>query len=132
MSADYRHGPDTAPGGRMGKDLADRKFSREDRAQYRQKVLRCLDVFARMLEGVVFDTENRLTGLEIEINLMDADGEPAMRNAEILTDLADPTFKTELGQFNLELNALPRAIDGDGFGDYERDLLETLGRADDR
>jgi hypothetical protein len=116
----------------MGKDLAVRKFSREDRARYRQKVQRCLDVLARMLDEVPFDTENRLTGLEIEINLMDSDGEPAMRNAEILADLEDPTFKTELAQFNLELNARPRAISGDGFGDYERDLLETFGRVDNR
>src|ERR1043165_33522 len=92
--------PDTAPGGRMGKDLAVGSFSREDRARYRHKVQRCLDALALMLDEVAFDTENRLTGLEIEINLMDGDGEPAMRNAEILTDLADPTFKTELGQFN--------------------------------
>ena len=116
----------------MGKDLAVGNFSREDRARYRQKVHRCLDVLALMLDEVPFDVENRLTGLEIEINLMDGDGEPAMHNAAILTDLADPTLKTELGKFNLEFNARPRAINDDGFGDYERDLLETLGRVDDR
>jgi hypothetical protein len=116
----------------LGKDLAVSDFSRENQARYRQKVHRCLDVLARMLDEVPFDTENRLTGLEIEINLMNAAGEPAMCNAEILSDLGDPTFKPELGQFNLELNAPPRAISGNGFGDYERDLLATLGRADDR
>jgi hypothetical protein len=55
---------------------------------------------------------------------MDADAEPAMRNAEILANLADPTFQTELGQFNLELNARPRIIGGDGFADYEQDIVE--------
>ena len=85
-----------------------------------------------MLDDVAFDAESRMTGLEIELNLMDADAEPAMRNAEILANLADPTFQTELGQFNLELNARPRLISGDGFADYERDILESLGRAEDR
>ena len=55
-----------------------------------------------------------------------------MRNAEILANLADPTFQTELGQFNLELNARPRLIDGDGFADYEHDIQASLGRAEDR
>src|SRR5689334_3906572 len=116
----------------MGKDLAIATFSIEDRTRYRRKVRRCLDVLALMLDDVAFDTENRMTGLEVEINLMDAYADPSMRNAEILANLADPTFQTELGQFNLELNARPRLISDDGFADYESDLTERLGRADDR
>ncbi|HET9517756.1 MAG TPA: glutamate--cysteine ligase, partial [Actinoplanes sp.] len=36
------------------------------------------------------------------------------------------------GQFNLELNARPRLIQGSGFADYEQDLIASLARADDR
>jgi hypothetical protein len=116
----------------MGKDLCRVVFAQEDRVGYRQKVRRCLDVLALMLDDFAFDAESPMTGLEIELNLMDADAEPAMRNAEILANLADPTFQTELGQFNLELNARPRLISGAGFGDYEQDIIESLGRAEDR
>jgi hypothetical protein len=116
----------------MGRKLSGVEFSADDRSKFRQKVLRCLDVLGLMLDGVAFDTGSRMTGLEIELNLMDPDAEPAMRNAEILANLADPTFQTELGQFNLELNARPRLISGAGFADYERDILESLGRAEDR
>jgi hypothetical protein len=116
----------------MGKEVAPMGFSREDRTRYRLKVRRCLDVFAQMLDAFGFDTERPMTGLELELDLIDADAEPAMRNAEILANLADPTFQTELGQFNLELNARPRLIAGEGFADYERDLAERLGRAEDR
>ncbi|MCW6007087.1 glutamate--cysteine ligase [Micromonospora sp. CPCC 205371] len=116
----------------MGKDVSTGAFSREDRARYRQKVRRCLDVFALMLDDFGFDAERPTTGLEIELNLIDGDAEPAMRNAEILANLADPTFQTELGQFNLELNARPRLIEGDGFSDYEADLQASLGRAEHR
>ena len=58
-----------------------------------------------------------------------------MRNAEVLADIADPTFQTELGQFNLELNVPPRLIAGDGFGDVrarrcgERSSTPTSGPA---
>jgi hypothetical protein len=116
----------------MGKHLSGSAFTAEDRTAHRQKVRRCLDVLALMLDDVAFDAESRMTGLEIELNLMDQDAEPAMRNAEILANLADPTFQTELGQFNMELNARPRLIGGTGFADYERDILDSLGRAEDR
>ncbi|MPZ25336.1 MAG: glutamate--cysteine ligase [Micromonosporaceae bacterium] len=116
----------------MGKEVSPLTFSREDRTRYRLKVRRCLDVFALMLDAFGFDAERPMTGLELELDLVDADAEPAMRNAEILASLADPTFQTELGQFNLELNARPRLIAGDGFADYERDLADSLGRAEHR
>jgi len=116
----------------MGQDLSDAVASPLDRARYRQKVRRCLDVLALMLDDGVFDVESRMTGLEIELNLMDADAEPAMRNAEILANLADPTFQSELGQFNLELNARPRRLGGDGLADYERDIVDSLRRAEER
>jgi gamma-glutamyl:cysteine ligase YbdK (ATP-grasp superfamily) len=116
----------------VGKDLATVVFAPEDRIHYRQKVRRCLDALALMLEDCVFEPDHGMTGLEIELNLIDGDGQPSMRNAEVLAALADPTFQTELGQFNLELNAPPRPITGDGFGEYQRDIMDSLHRAADR
>src|SRR5688572_6312626 len=85
-----------------------------------------------MLDDFAFDVESPMTGLEIELNLIDGEAEPAMRNAEVLANLADPTFQTELGQFNLELNARPRLIEGAGFADYEEDVRASLARAEHR
>ncbi|MCY1143914.1 glutamate-cysteine ligase family protein [Actinoplanes sp. Pm04-4] len=119
----------------MGKDLATLVFAPESRVTYRHKVRRCLDAFAQMLhQGVLAGSasDNAMTGLEIELNLIDDTGRPAMRNAEVLAQLDDPVFQTELGQFNLELNAPPRPIAGRGLEDYERDLLDSLGRADEK
>ena len=47
---------------------------------------------------------SRSSGLEIELNLVDDDGDPALKNAEVLEAIADPDFQTELGQFNIEIN----------------------------
>jgi hypothetical protein len=107
-------------------------FAPEDRVHYRHKVRTCMDALAVMLDADAFETGDGMTGLEIEINLVDDDARPAMRNAEVLSYLADPTFQTELCQFNIELNAPPRSIAGDGFGDYEREILDSLRRATDR
>jgi hypothetical protein len=116
----------------MGKEVPLSAFTREDRTRYRQKVRRCLDVFALMLNEFRFDADRPMTGLELELNLVDTDGGPAMRNAQVLAELADPAFQTELGQFNLEINVSPRLIAGKGFEDYEEDLRDSLQRADER
>src|SRR4051812_46722853 len=116
----------------MGQDVTRGAFSREDRARYRRKVRRCLDVFALMLNDFRFDADRPTTGLEIELNLIDAACQPAMRNAEVLANLADPAFQTELGQFNLELNVAPRLIAGNGFSEYEREVRASLQHADER
>src|SRR5882757_1903032 len=116
----------------MGRDVTRGNFSRADRAKYRQKVRRCLDVFALMLNDFRFDADRPMTGLELELNLIDPDGEPAMRNAEVLADLADPSFQTELGQFNLEINVAPRLLAGTGFDQYERELTSSLARVEER
>jgi hypothetical protein len=114
----------------VGKDLLATVFAPDDRVQYRQKVRRCLDALALMLDSAEFEADDSMTGLEIELNLIDSQAQPVMRNAEVLAGLDDPTFQPELGQFNLELNARPRRISGDGFGEYERDILDSVRRAD--
>src|SRR5215469_9537850 len=116
----------------MGKEVSLSTFTREDRVRYRYKVRRCLDVFAQMLNELRFDADRPMTGLELELNLIDKDGEPAMRNAEVLAHLADPSFKAELGRFNLEINVAPRLIAGSGFDQYERELTGSLARAGER
>ncbi len=93
----------------MGEVISARTFSREDRQLYRDKVHRCLDVLARMLAESRFDFDRPLTGMEVELNLVDDDGRPSLRNAEVLARIDDPSFVQELGRFNLEINVPPRA-----------------------
>ena len=88
----------------MGEQVSVTAFSRDDRQRYREKVKRCLDVFARMLRESQFDPGRRSVGLEIELNLTDEAGDPAMVNARALELIANPDFQTELGQFNVEIN----------------------------
>src|SRR3712207_7425915 len=91
----------------MGEDVEQQSFTREHRTRYRQKVRTCLDVFERMLSEARFDADDPATGLEIELNLVDDRGDPALANIEVLEALDDPDFQTELGKFNLEINVAP-------------------------
>ncbi|MCU0301717.1 MAG: hypothetical protein MUF35_08980 [Candidatus Nanopelagicales bacterium] len=116
----------------MGEEVASHGFTREDRQRYRDKVHRCLDVLARMLREERFDFERPLTGMEVELNLVDPDGRPALRNAEVLARIDDPAFVQELGRFNLEINIPPQSLVGDGAARYERQVRDQLNAADAR
>jgi gamma-glutamyl:cysteine ligase YbdK (ATP-grasp superfamily) len=116
----------------MGEEVAQQEFSREDRTRYREKVRRCLDVFARMLRESRFDADDPMTGLEIELNLVDDDGNPALKNAEALEAIADAKFVTELGQFNLEINVAPKKLSEHGFTAFEEDIRSSLNAAEDK
>ena len=113
----------------MGKEVEQQEFSREDRTRYREKVRRCLDVFARMLRESRFETAAPMTGLEIELNLVDDAGDPAFKNSEALEALADPDFQTELGAFNLEINVPPRRLADRGFSAFEEGVRGSLNSA---
>ena len=116
----------------MGRDVERQTFSREDRTRYRDKVRRNLDVFTRMLRESTFDTEPPLTGLEIELNLVDRQGDPVMRNARVLGEIADPDFVTELGQFNIEINVPPRRLSERGLTGFEDRVRASLNAAEER
>ena len=116
----------------MGQDVDARTFTREDRTAYRAKVRRCLDVFARMLSEYDFSVPHPQVGIEIEFNLIDADGRPALKNAEALEAIADPAFQTELGQYNIEINVPPSRLDGDGLATLEETVRRDLNHAQDK
>jgi hypothetical protein len=115
----------------MGKDVETTNYTGEDRMRYREKVRTCLDVFGRMLSESSFDFDRPLAGLEIELNLVDGEANPAMRNARVLEVIADPAFVTELGQFNIEINVPPRSLAGDGLARFEDQVRASLNAAEE-
>ena len=114
----------------MGEEVATAAYTREEKQRYREKVHQDLDVFHQMLTRTSFDFEQPLTGMEIELNIVDNDLQPTMNNAEVLGRISDPRFQTELAQYNIELNVDPRSLPGDAALELERDLRDTLNRAD--
>jgi hypothetical protein len=114
----------------MGGEVAVTAYTREVRQRYREKVRQDLDVFEQMLAQNIFDFKRPLIGMEIELNLVDESYQPRMTNAEVLKRIADPGFQTEIGQYNIELNVLPRPLPGDATLELERDLRRRLNRAE--
>ena len=114
----------------MGDSVVVRSFSRQDRTRFRAKVGECLDALAAMLAEGRFDVADPQLGLEIELNLVDSQGDPAMSNAQALEAIANPAFQTELGQFNIEINVAPRPLEGQNLSTLEEQLRLALDAAD--
>jgi hypothetical protein len=116
----------------MGDEVEARSFTSADRRRFREKVRQDLDVFQQLLEGARFDADERSIGMEIELNLTDGDGEPAMVNAAVLDEIADDAFQTELGRFNIEINIPPRRLEGRALRALEQAVRASLNAADAR
>lgn len=116
----------------MGKEVTTAQYTREQRRQFRSKVRRGLDAFELMLSHHHFEAERTLTGVEIELNLVNCDGEPSFHNAEVLASIEDPDYQTELARYNIELNSPPMPLGGDSGLKREQDLRDSLNRAEER
>ena len=114
----------------MGEEVEHQSFTREHRTRYRQKVRVCLDVLERMLAESRFDAEDPATGLEIELNLVDDRGDPALRNLEVLEALGDPDFQTELGKFNRDMNVPPERLADRGLEAFAHGVRNSLNAAE--
>jgi len=111
----------------MGQDVGRTGFGRSDRQRYRVKVHTCLDALAQLIRDSQFDAPSRpMTGLELELNLVDRDLQPAMVNAAVVEAVGTEEFTTELGRWNLEINVPPRALPGEAALELERHLLDTV------
>jgi hypothetical protein len=115
----------------MGEGVLDPIYTQQDLQRYREKIQRCLDALARMLAGDSFSAGPEQMGLELELNLIDKNVDPAMANQTVLKQINDPAFQTELGQHNIEINVAPRPLAADEALGLERELRAALNTAND-
>ncbi len=114
----------------MGTEVSAASFTREQRQRYREKVRVGLDVFEQMLAHSQFEFDRPMTGMEIELNLVDHDYQPRMANAEVLKAIEDPDYQTELARYNIEFNVTPRPLPGRAAMELEDDLRTSLNQAE--
>lgn len=114
----------------MGEKVVAGPFDLSDRHRYRDKLRDCLTGLGRLLEEKRFDRPRNLMGLEIELNLVDGDGQPRMMNAQVLERIASRDFQTELAMFNLEVNIAPHRLGERVFDRLAEELRTSLAYAD--
>ncbi|MER6789992.1 glutamate--cysteine ligase [Streptomyces sp. NPDC000658] len=113
----------------MGEKVVAGAFDLSDRQHYRDKLRRCLTGLERLLAQKRFDRPKNLMGLEIELNLAGADGQPKMLNGQVLERIASRDFQTELAMFNLEVNIAPHRLGGRVFDRLAEEISASLAYA---
>lgn len=109
----------------MGEAVSTESYTPKQRTKYRQRLMDDLEVFDRHLQEAEFINHGTI-GLELELNLVDADGQPKLCNEVVLSELTDE-YQSEIGAYNLELNHPPLSIHGRGLEELHEGLEQRLG-----
>jgi hypothetical protein len=83
-----------------------------------------------MLADATFEAEQPVMGMEVELNLVDDEYQPLLNNVEVLEEIADPDFQTEIGAYNIEMNVLPRLLRDSFANELEAALRSSLNAAE--
>ncbi|MFO0573958.1 MAG: glutamate--cysteine ligase [Polyangia bacterium] len=110
----------------MGQEIEQACFSEADYQVFREQLKSDLLALEVVLSRPGFGAGETTIGIELELNLIDAEAQPLPRNAEILKDLRDPRVKLELDRFNLEINGSPLPLRGKPFTALGAETAETL------
>ena len=111
----------------MGVDVVPQR-SPEAIRTFTRALLRDLQALERLLADGMIETGIRRFGAEQELFLVDEAWRPAPVAVEVLEDLNDDPFTTELARFNLEANLSPRVLKGSCFSDMHAELDDYVGR----
>jgi CBS domain-containing protein len=99
------------------------------RRQFLRALLQDVRALERMLKEGRFESGIARIGAEQEMFLVDRSLTPAPGALKMLDRLKDGHFTTELGLFNLEMNADPQALAGKGIARLEAQLHELFEKA---
>ena len=100
--------------------------SPEERERYFERLLTDIEALEQMLQAGAFLKAPYHIGAEQEFCLVDRQWNPSKQAPEILEDLPDPHFTSELTRYNLEINLDPRPFEGTCFSDMHRQLNALL------
>jgi len=101
----------------------------EDLRVFMRCLLADLRALEQMLESGMIEAGVRRIGAEQELVFVDDHARPAPVALEVLEDLDDPCFTTELARFNLEFNLDPMSFGGLCLSELEGQLDARLDEA---
>jgi len=102
----------------------------EEKNDFIYNMLKDVKALEIMLEKGLFEKGVERIGAEQELCLVNKHWKPAPVNLNILEDLNDPHFTTELARFNMEMNLDPLLFKGDCFSRLEQDLRKAMERVE--
>ncbi len=103
--------------------------SQEERSKLIRFLLQDIKAFERMLKEGLFEKNTYRVGAEQEFCIVNSGFRPSFKALEILDEINDPHFTTELGLFNLEINLDPYKLEKDCFTKLNTQLVNLLEKA---
>jgi gamma-glutamyl:cysteine ligase YbdK (ATP-grasp superfamily) len=116
----------------VGLEIQRDQFDEADFHRFDERLRDSVAALEAVLARPQFGEGETTLGAELELDLVDAQGRPALVNRAVLADSLDPRVTVEIDRFNLEINALPGPLAGQPLSALARDLEGTLaeiGRA---
>ncbi|HSG35780.1 MAG TPA: glutamate-cysteine ligase family protein [Sphingomonadaceae bacterium] len=114
----------------MGQEISSTGFAEADFRDFRARVAQETGLLRAAYETGKLSRRASVIGLELEAWLVDHNGYPAPHNQSFLERVGDPQVVAELSRFNIELNAPPRLLAGEGLLELEQGLRSAWDRCD--
>jgi len=112
----------------MGQFFDKDTFNAVDHAKFRTRLQKQICELKEILERPDFSDGPATIGAELEMYLVDPQGLPAAKNAELIKRMQHSQLSEELNQFNLEFNLSPVPAMGQPFTAMEGELRSMLNR----
>lgn len=103
--------------------------SAKKRQEFISALLKDIDALEFMIENNLFETNPLRIGAEQEICIVNKNWRPANNALQILQDIKEPSFTTELAVYNLEINACPQHLASGCLLNMEQELLQKFYQA---
>ncbi|WP_196138656.1 glutamate--cysteine ligase [Aliikangiella sp. G2MR2-5] len=112
----------------MGRDILEREYSAKDYEQFNRRIHDQVDILKQVIAKPEFGKEPISIGAELEMYLMNSQGDVSPVNLELLELLQDIQYQTELNKFNLELNLSPVPAKGKPFNELTKEIITKFNR----
>jgi len=110
----------------MGIEINSTDFSPQDYAAFTARLEDNLSALVDLANKPGFGQGPGSLGAELEMYIVDGDGNPLYANQEILADAQDDQLTLELNRYNLEYNLSPYRLDASPFYSTEQEILAKL------
>lgn len=114
----------------MGFQIDRSEFTNEERDRFKQRLVEDLDTLRTCLDAGDFCSREESFGAEVELVIIDEQGEPQLLGSTLRDELADPQWALEIDRFNLEYNLSPVAARGAPFSTMNAELVQALSSSE--
>ena len=103
--------------------------TKEEKASYIYQLIKDIEALDIMIKEGLIEKKPIRIGVEQEFCLVNNDFLPKNNSLDILKEIDDDHFTTEIGNYNLEINLRPIKLKGDCFSELHHQLSSLLKKA---